>query len=79
MEKTKKTNWLFIAFVIFLVLAGIGSIFGGDEDEIKKKSVSEIRYEKATQSQKNCVSTLGKGVYKDKSLSWKLDNCNVPK
>jgi len=88
MEETKKTNWLFIAFVIFLVLGTIVSLFTGDEDESNNKPVAEksnnksevdIRYEKASQDQKNCVSTLGNGVYKDKSLSWKLDSCNVPK
>ena len=49
------------------------------EDGVAKKSATEIRYENADSSQKACVKTLGQGVYKDKSLSWKLDSCNVPK
>ena len=78
--KKKETSWLFIAFVIFLILGAIGSLFG-DKDKGEtgtKKLLSEKRYENATQSQKNCVNTFGQGVYKDKSLTWKLDNCNVP-
>jgi hypothetical protein len=43
----------------------------------KEKSTAEIRLEKQTQDVKNCVRTLGNGVYKDKSLSWKLDSCNA--
>ena len=62
---------------IFLVIIGLGifgAVFINDEDD-----GSKARLENATQSQKNCVNTLGQGVYKDKPLSWKLDNCNVPK
>ena len=62
---------------IFLVIIGlgvIGTVFTNDEDD-----GSKARLENATQSQKNCVNTFGQGVYKDKSLEWKLDNCNVPK
>jgi len=61
---------------IFLVIFGlgiIGTVFTNDDDG------SKARLENATQSQKNCVNTFGQGVYKDKSLEWKLDNCNVPK
>ena len=50
-------------------------MFNNDSDD----SAAKARLEKATQSQKNCVDTLGQGVYKTKSLDWKLDNCNVPK
>ena len=73
--KKKKTSWLFILFVIILILGGIGSFFGDNENEASTNS----RFDNATQSQKNCVNTFGQGVYKDKSLEWKLDNCNVPK
>ena len=62
---------------IFLVIIGlgiIGTVFTNDNDD-----GSKARLENATQSQKNCVNTFGQGVYKDKSLEWKLDNCNVPK
>ena len=64
---------------IFLVIIGlgiIGTIFTNDNDNDDE---SKARLENATQSQKNCVNTFGQGVYKDKSLTWKLDNCNVPK
>ena len=43
----------------------------------KEKSTAEIRLEKQTQDVKNCVRTLGQGVYRDKSLSWKLNGCNA--
>jgi hypothetical protein len=47
----------------------------------RKKDDKEAleRLNKQTQSIKNCVETLGNGVYKDQSLSWKLDNCNASK
>jgi len=48
-----------------------------ESEKPKEKSSSEIRLEKQTQDVKNCVRTLGQGVYKDKSLSWKLDSCNA--
>ena len=66
----KKVLW---AVAVFIGLAIIGIITQQGEDQIK------ARYNNATQSQKNCVETLGQGVYKDKPLEWKLDNCNVPK
>ena len=65
----KIIKWIFLAII---GLAVIGFLFTNDDE-------SKARLENATQSQKSCVNTLGQGVYKDKSLSWKLDNCNVPK
>ena len=50
-----------------------------DNKKSKSKGSDEIRLENADSSQKACVKTLGQGVYKNKSLSWKLDSCNVPK
>jgi len=47
------------------------------DNKESEKSSAEIRLEKQTQSVKNCVRTFGQGVYKDKSLSWKLDGCNA--
>ena len=65
----KIIKWIFLAII---GLAIIGFLFTNDDE-------SNARLENATQSQKNCVNTFGQGVYKDKSLEWKLDNCNVPK
>jgi len=48
-----------------------------ETEKSKQKSSAEIRLEKQTQDVKNCVQTLGQGVYKNKSLSWKLDSCNA--
>ena len=70
----KKLLW---AVVIFIGLAIIGIIT--QQEEQKKSNKVITRYNNATQSEKNCVETLGQGVYKDKPLEWKLDNCNVPK
>ena len=70
----KKLLW---AVVIFIGLAVIGIIT--QQEEQKKSNKVTTRYNNATQSEKNCVETLGQGVYKDKTLEWKLDNCNVPK
>ena len=69
----KFLKWIIIVFV-GLVILGIYGSRETSEDRLAKE-----RYNKATQSQKNCVNTFGQGVYKDKSLEWKLDNCNVPK
>ena len=65
----KIIKWIFLAIIGFAI---IGVLFTNDDE-------AKARLENATQSQKNCVNTLGQGVYKDKPLSWKLDNCNVPK
>ena len=65
----KIIKWIFLTIIGFAI---IGFLFTNDDG-------SKARLENATQSQKSCVNTLGQGVYKDKSLSWKLDNCNVPK
>ena len=65
----KIIKWIFLAIIGFVI---IGVLFTNDDE-------AKARLENATQSQKNCVNTLGQGVYKDKPLSWKLDNCNVPK
>ena len=65
----KIIKWIFLAIIGFAI---IGALFTNDDE-------AKARLENATQSQKNCVNTLGHGVYKDKPLSWKLDNCNVPK
>ena len=71
----KSVNWAFILFVIFLILAGIGTLF--NNDDTVQKTDDETRLERQTQDVKNCVRTFGQGVYRDKSLSWKLHNCNA--
>ena len=62
------------------------SYFFGSDKEVKKtnenvivkKSKDEIRLENANTEQKACVKTLGRGVYSNKSLKWKLDACHIP-
>ena len=49
------------------------------ESETPEEKTEIERFNEADQDQKNCVETLGNGVYSNKSLSWKLDSCNVPK
>ena len=39
---------------------------------------ADVRYRNASDYQRRCISTLGQGVYAGKSLTWKLDACNVP-
>ena len=68
----KIIKYLFLAIIFFVI---IGIVFNNDGNDITAKT----RLEKATQSQKNCVRTFNQGVYKNKSLKWKLDNCNVSK
>ena len=68
----KIIKYIFLTIIVFAI---IGVLFTNSGDDKEAKT----RLENATQSQKSCVNTLGQGVYKDKSLSWKLDSCNVPK
>ena len=69
----KIIKWIVLVF-IGLVILGIYSSRETPEDKAAKE-----RYNKADQSQKACVKTLGEGALSYKSLSWKLDSCNVPK
>ena len=69
---------LFLYFLLSLMIGCLTSCSDNDETEKpKEKSPAEIKLEKQTQDVKNCVQTLGQGVYKNKSLSWKLDSCNA--
>lgn len=70
----KIIKWIFFAII---GLGIIGVLFINDDETIDDKSMN--RLENATQSQRNCVNSFGQGVYKDETLEWKLDNCNVPK
>ena len=67
-------KWIAIIFIGLIVLGIIATI----QEKTDDKEALE-RLNKQTQSIKNCVETLGNGVYKDQSLSWKLDNCNASK
>jgi hypothetical protein len=67
-------KWIAIIFIGLIVLGIIATIQEKSDD---KEALERLN--KQTQSIKNCVETLGKGVYKDQSLSWKLDNCNATK
>ena len=68
-------------FFIIILLIIAGQFFTEDNkqtDQIDNKATDQIdRYSEATEDQKNCIRTLGNGVYKDRSLEWKLDSCNV--
>ena len=69
---------LFLYVLSSLMIVCLTSCSDNNETEkSKQKSPAEIRLEKQTQDVKNCVQTLGQGVYKNKSLSWKLDSCNA--
>jgi len=69
---------LFLYILSSLMIVCLTSCSDNNETEkSKQKSSAEIRLEKQTQDVKNCVQTLGQGVYKNKSLSWKLDSCNA--
>ena len=69
---------LFLFILLSFMISFLTSCSDNDKTEKpKEKSPAEVRLEKQTQDVKNCVRTLGNGVYKDKSLSWKLDSCNA--
>ena len=72
----KIIGWILLIFAVVVFFFGRS---GDNEVKTYEKSANEIRYEKTTSDQKACIKTLGQGVYKDKSLSWKMDSCNVPK
>ena len=72
-------NLLKITIILFFSFFFLISCDEADDKKSESKNPDEIRLENADSSQKACVKTLGQGVYKDKSLSWKLDSCNVPK
>ena len=69
----KLFKWIGIALAVLILIA----VFGY-EDTAEKNVVIE-RYNKQNASVQACVKTLGEGVYSNKSLSWKLDNCNASK
>ena len=68
-----------IRLVFLTLFFGLLTSCSDNKESEKKteKSPAEIRLEKQTQGVKSCVRTLGQGVYKNKSLSWKLDTCNA--
>ena len=74
----KIIKWIFL---IIIGLGVIGTVFTNDGEKKtatkSKKSKEELRYDNQTRDVKNCVRTLYNGVYKDKSLTWKLDSCNA--
>ena len=86
----KFIKWIFIVIIGFALFK---VVFTNNNEPVKNEELDlylenlkkdanrklEQRFNEATQDQKNCVNTLGQGVYKDKSLEWKLDNCNVPR
>jgi hypothetical protein len=61
-----------------IVVLGLMIVSCSESQTPEEKAAIE-RFNRSNQDQKNCVETLGKGVYSYKSLSWKLDSCNVPK
>tara|TARA_B100001057_G_scaffold489095_1_gene574695 strand:- start:1052 stop:1276 length:225 start_codon:yes stop_codon:yes gene_type:complete len=70
-------NLIRLLFVSLLFGLLISCSDNNETEKPKEKTSAEIRLEKQSQSVKNCVRTFGQGVYKDKSLSWKLDGCNA--
>ena len=68
----------------WLVIIIIAVAYFFPSDEKKENATVEVnqdkmRLESATTEQQACVKTLRLGVSKNKSLSWKLDSCHVPK
>jgi len=80
MKNWTTSNYIFAGgavIAIIFMLYQIMTVMSPSPKKVIQKSSSEIKLEKQTQDVKNCVQTLGQGVYKDKSLSWKLDSCNA--
>ena len=79
-KKWTTTNYIMAtgaAIAVIYLIFQIMTPMSPSPKKVIQKSSAEIKLEKQTQDVKNCVRTLGQGVYKDKSLSWKLDSCNA--
>ena len=76
-KKWTTTNYIMAIGAAIAVIYLILQIMSPPPKKVIQKSSSETKLERQTQDVKNCVRTLGQGVYKDKSLSWKLDSCNA--
>ena len=79
-KKWTTTNYIMAtaaAVAVIFMLYQIMMLMSPSPKKVIQKSSAEIKLERQTQDVKNCVRTLGQGVYKDKSLSWKLNSCNA--
>lgn len=76
-KKWTTTNYIMATGAAIAIIYLIFQIMSPSPEKVIQKSSSETKLERQTQDVKNCVRTLGQGVYKDKSLSWKLDSCNA--
>ena len=79
-KKWTTTNYIMaigVAISVIYLIFQIMTPMSPSPKKVIQKSSAEIKLERQTQDVKNCVRTLGQGVYKDKSLSWKLDSCNA--
>ena len=76
-KKWTTTNYIMATAAAIAVIYLIFQIMSPSPKKVIQKSSAEIKLERQTQDVKNCVRTLGQGVYKDKSLSWKLNSCNA--
>ena len=68
-----------ISKIIVFLIVGVSLFVFFIQSPSKDDTSQYDRYNNANSDQKACVKTLGGGVYKDKSLEWTLDSCNVPK
>jgi len=63
-----------VVVITFLVVFVFYTTRETEEDRIAKQ-----RYKNANSGQQKCVHVLNNGAYAHKSLTWKLDKCDVPK
>ena len=64
------TTIIIISFILFVFLTTRET----EEDRVIKE-----RYDNASAEEQRCVHVLNNGSYAHKSLTWKLDQCGVPK
>ncbi len=81
-EEKRKGLSIIILIILALILTWTAyNIFGVTDKPsktIKASPEKKIYFiDKQTEGVKACVKTLGQGVYKNKSLQWKLKNCNA--
>ena len=77
--KNKEVKWTAGNYIIIAIFIAIPLFFFFNMDIKHKKppTPAEIKLEMQTQKVKDCVKSLNKGEFKNKSLVWKLLDCDA--
>lgn len=75
--KNKEVKWTASNYIIIAIFIAIPLFFFFNMDITYKDESLREKLARQTQDVKNCVNTIGDGVYKNKPLEWKLETCNA--